>query len=148
VCSIKEWEQFREHVSYTFKNDNNFAEMRDAELLRERVTLLTQVQPYIGLYYSNSWVKRNVLRLSEEEVDTMGKEIEEEKKSGELPLPIAGPDGQMPGGLDQGQGQPGAPGQEPAPQPVDNTDDGGDGQSESMTPGLDRDVMRGFSSKR
>lgn len=148
VCSIKEWEQFREHISYTFKNDNNFAEMRDAELLRERVTLLTQVQPYIGLYYSNSWVKRNVLRLSEEEVDTMGKEIEEEKKSGELPLPIAGPDGQMPGGLDQDQGQPGAPGQQPAPQPVDNTNDGGDGQSESMTPGLDRDVMRGFSSKR
>lgn len=148
VCSIKEWEQFREHISYTFKNDNNFAEMRDAELLRERVTLLTQVQPYIGLYYSNSWVKRNVLRLSEEEVDTMNKEIEEEKKNGELPLPIAGPDGQMPGGLDQGQGQPGAPGQEPAPQPVDNTNDGGDGQSESMTPGLDRDVMRGFSSKR
>lgn len=148
VCSIKEWEQFREHISYTFKNDNNFAEMRDAELLRERVTLLAQVQPYIGLYYSNGWIKRNVLRLSEEEVDTMGKEIEEEKKSGELPLPIAGPDGQMPGALDQDQGQPGAPGQEPAPQPVDNTDDGGDGQSESMTPGLDRDVMRGFSSKR
>lgn len=148
VCSIKEWEQFREHISYTFKNDNNFAEMRDAELLRERVTLLTQVQPYIGLYYSNGWIKRNVLRLSEEEVDQMNKEIEEEKKSGELPLPIAGPDGQMPGALDQDQGQPGAPGQEPAPQPVDNTDDGGDGQSESMTPGLDRDVMRGFSGKR
>ena len=148
VCSIKEWEQFREHISYTFKNDNNFAEMRDAELLRERVTLLAQVQPYIGLYYSNGWIKRNVLRLSEEEVDQMSKEIEEEKKSGELPLPIAGPDGQMPNGLDQGQGQPGAPGQEPAPQPVDNTNDGGDGQSESMTPGLDRDVMRGFSSKR
>lgn len=146
VCSIKEWEQFREHVSYTFKNDNNFAEMRDAELLRERVTLLTQVQPYIGLYYSNGWIKRNVLRLSEEEVDQMNKEIEEEKKNGELPLPIAGPDGQMPNGLEQGQ--PGAPGQEPTPQPVDNTNDGGDGQSESMTPGLDRDVMSGFSGKR
>jgi hypothetical protein len=113
VCSIKEWEQFREHISYTFKNDNNFAEMRDAELLRERVTLLTQVQPYIGLYYSNGWIKRNVLRLSEEEVDQMNKEIEEEKKNGELPLPIAGPDGQMPNGLEQGQ--PGAPGQDPGP---------------------------------
>lgn len=143
VCSIREWEQFREHISYTFKNDNNFAEMRDAELLRERVTLLTQVQPYIGLYYSNGWIKRNVLRLSEDEVDTMNKEIEEEKKNGELPLPIPGADGQMPGALDQGQ-----PGQEPQPQPVDNTNDEQDGDGESMTPGLDRDVAKSFSSKR
>ncbi len=144
VCSIKEWEKFREHISYTFKNDNNFAEMRDAELLRERMTLLTQVQPYIGLYYSNGWIKRNVLRLSEDEVDQMNKEIEEEKERGELPLPIPGPDGQMQNGLDQGQ--PGAPGQEPPPQPVDNTADEQD-TTETMTPGLDKDVMRGFSRK-
>lgn len=145
VCSIKEWEEFREHISYTFKNDNNFAEMRDAELVRERVTLLTQVQPYIGLYYSNSWIKRNVLRLSEDEVDQMNKEIEEEKASGELPLPIPGPDGQMQTGLDQGQ--PGAGGG-PDAQPVDNTTDGEEKTTESLTPGLDRDVSKGFSRKR
>lgn len=147
VCSIKEWEEFREHISYTFKNDNNFAEMRDAELVRERVTLLTQVQPYIGLYYSNSWIKRNVLRLSEDEVDQMNKEIEEEKASGELPLPIPGPDGQMQNGLEQGQDGAGG-GQEPAPQPVDNTTDGEEKSTESLTPGLDRDVAKGFGRKR
>lgn len=143
VCSFDEYEQFREHISYTFKNDNNFAEMRDAELTRERVTLLTQVQPFIGVYYSNAWVKRNVLRLSEDETEIIDKEIEKEKASGELPLPMMGPDGQqqgMPGqpgqdGQDQGQGQPA--------QPFDNTTDAGEsGQTESMTPGLDQSLKR------
>jgi len=147
VCSIKEWEKFREHISYTFKNDNNFAEMRDAELVRERVTLLTQVQPYIGIYYSNSWVKRNILRLSEEEVDQMKKEIDEEKESGELPLPMMGPDGSQQNGLEQG-GQDGATPTGPTPTPVDNTTDGEEKSTESMTPGLDREVSKSFARKR
>jgi len=136
VCSKEDWEKFREHISYTYKNDNNFSEMRDAELLRERTTLLTQVQPYIGLYYSNSWVKRNVLHLSEEEIQQMQKEIDEEKESGELPLPAMGPDGQpLPPGQDGQQ-------QLPAPQPFDNTVDSQEEGTESLTPGLDKQVAK------
>lgn len=137
VCSFEEWEKFREQISYSYKNDNNFSEMRDAELLRERIGLLMQVQPYIGTYYSNGWVKRHVLHLSEEEVDTMQKEIEEEKSSGELPLQIPG----MPGADGQPQGIPGEEGQPGGtPTPVDNTTDMSEIGAESLTPGLDQAV--------
>jgi DNA-dependent RNA polymerase auxiliary subunit epsilon len=153
VCSLEEWETFRENISYDFKNDNNFAEMRDAELLRERVTLLAQVQPYIGTYYSNVWVKRHVLHLSDEEIEDIADEIDEETKRGELPLALSGmmgPDGQpmQPGGM---PGQPGAggegggmPGQ---PQPEDNTVDTSEQPSQSQTPGLDRSVEKAFKRR-
>jgi len=148
VCSLEDWEKFRENISYDFKSDNNFAEMRDAELLRERVTLLAQVQPYIGLYYSNVWVKRHVLHLSDEDIEEIADEIDEETKSGELPLPpppgmgVPGIPGQ-PGGAPGGQpgGMPGAP------QPFNNTQDAGEQPSESLTPGLDKAVDRQFGKK-
>jgi len=148
VCSFEEWDQFREHISYTFKNDNNFSELRDAELLRERVGLLMQVQPYIGIYYSNGWIKRHVLHLSDEEIETMTKEIEEEKSRGELPLPVPGmgPDGQPMG--QAGGEQPGQDGQQSAPTPVDNTVDSDEQGTETMTPGLDRAVNRGMGRSR
>lgn len=137
VCSLKEWNEFREYISYTYKNDNNFAEMRNAELLRERVTLLAQIQPYIGLYYSNAWVKRNVLQLTEEETNQMNKEIEEEKERGELPLPSEGGDDQPQAGEDQ------------QPPQIDNTTDKEEeGSIESLTPELDRDVEQGFRGKQ
>lgn len=149
VCSLEEWATFREEISYDFKNDNNFAELRDAELLRERVTLLMQVQPYIGVYYSNTWVKRHILHLSDEEITDMADEIDEETKRGELPLP-------PPPGMDAGGGAPGQPGGgmgQPGGDmaqgaPVDNTQDTGEQPTESLTPGLDRAVDTQFASKR
>lgn len=152
VCSLEEWGIFREQISYDFKNDNNFAEMRDAELLRERVTLLLQVQPFIGTYYSNVWVRRHVLHLSDEDIEMIADEIDEETKSGELPLQIPGmmgPDGQPMGG-----GAPGAPGGAGAeggmpgqPPPEDNTVDTSEQPSQSQTPGLDRSVEKAFKRR-
>jgi hypothetical protein len=150
VCSIEEWQKFREDISYDFKNDNNFAEMRDAELTRERVTLLMQIQPYIGTYYSNGWVKRHVLHQSDEDIKTMADEIDEETERGELPLP-------PPPGMEQpgmggppgaGGGQPGMPGGMPTPPPQDNTQDSTEISRESQTPGLDNEVNKTFLGKR
>lgn len=151
VCSLDEWATFRENISYEFKNDNNFAEMRDAELTRERVTLLGQVQPYIGVFYSVAWVKRHILHLSDEEIEEMGDQIDEETKSGELPLPIAAP------GMEQGMpgqpgGMPGGPGggapMAGAPVPEDNTRDTGESPEQTNTPGLDRSVEKSLLGKR
>ena len=151
VCSLEEWEIFREDISYEFKSDNNFSEMRDAELTRERVTLLAQVQPFIGVYYSNSWVKRHVLHQSDEDIKDIADEIDEETKRGELPLPPP-PGMEPPGGM---PGQPGgAPGGMPgqpaelAPPPEDNTQDMGEQPQGSNTPGLDRSVEKSFLGKR
>lgn len=151
VCSLDEWSTFRENISYEFKNDNNFSELRDAELLRERVTLLGQVQPYIGVFYSVAWVKRHILQLTDEEIEEMADQIDEETKAGELPLPIAAP------GMEQGMpGQPGGmPGQPGggapmagAPQPEDNTRDTLESPEQTNTPGLDRSVEKSALGKR
>lgn len=149
VCSLDEWETFREDISYDFKSDNNFAEMRDAELTRERVTLLAQVQPFIGIYYSNTWVKRHILHQSDEEIKQIADEIDEETQRGELPLPPPPgmePPGGMPGGAPGGM--PGQPGGMDSPPPEDNTQDTGEQPQGSNTPGLDRSVEKSFLGKR
>ena len=78
ICTTEEWDEFKESVYYDFKKDNNFVEMREAELIRERVLTATQLDPFIGKYYSSKWVKKNVLRMTDEEIEEMEKEIEEE----------------------------------------------------------------------
>lgn len=78
ICTREEWKQFKDDVYYDYVKDNNFTEMRDADLMRERVNLLTLIEPYIGTFYSKTWVDKNVLRLNEEEVELMKKEIEKD----------------------------------------------------------------------
>ena len=78
IMSTEEWDIAKESIYYDFKKDNNFSEMREAELLRERLNLLGTVDPYIGRYYSTEWVRKNVLQLSDEEILKMDKEIKQE----------------------------------------------------------------------
>ena len=78
ICTTEEWDEFKEAIYYDFKKDNNFVEMREAELIRERVLTATQLDPFIGKYYSSKWVKKNVLRMTDEDIEEMEKEIEEE----------------------------------------------------------------------
>ena len=126
ICTVEEWEDFKEAIYYDYKKDNNFAEMREAEVLRERVLTATQLDPFIGRYYSSKWIKKNVLRMTEEEINEMEKEIEEE---GESASPILGGDANA--------AQTGADAEAEA---VDNTTDGA-GQ-ESETPQLDDAVNK------
>ncbi|MGI9572088.1 MAG: portal protein [Candidatus Actinomarinaceae bacterium] len=78
IMSVEEWDIAREDIYYDFKKDNNFSEMREAELLRERLNLLGTVDPYIGRYYSTKWVKKNVLQMSDEDIMKMDKEMKKE----------------------------------------------------------------------
>ena len=123
ICTVEEWEEFKESISYDFKKDNNFTEMRDAEIMRERILTATQIDPYIGRYYSSAWVKKHVLHMTQEEIDEMQKEIEAE---GELAGPVLGQPGQEQGGQPQ--------------EPIDNTVENGD--AESPTPQLDDAVNK------
>jgi hypothetical protein len=126
ICTVEEWEDFKESIYYDYKKDNNFAEMREAEVLRERVLTATQLDPFIGRYYSSKWIKKNVLRMTEEEINEMEKEIEEE---GESAAPVLGGDANA--------AQSSADAEAEA---VDNTTDGS-GQ-ESETPQLDDAVNK------
>ena len=87
ICTADEWDQFKEHIYYDFIKDNNFSELKDAELMRERLSLLSAVDPYTGRYFSQAWIQRHVLRLTDDEIKEMQDEIDEEKESG-LGLPV------------------------------------------------------------
>lgn len=82
VCTEEEFKEFREYIHFDYIYDNNFSELKDAELMKDRVSLLTMVDPYVGKYYSMDWIRRNVLRMSDDEIKEIDKEIEKETKSG------------------------------------------------------------------
>lgn len=84
VMTEKDWEVIREDITLDFLEDNYFAELKEMEILRERMEMLAQVDEYIGKYFSNEWVRRNILRLDDETIKQMTKEIEDEAKSGEI----------------------------------------------------------------
>ena len=87
ICTNEEWNDFKEHIYYDFIKDNNFSELKDAELMKERLSLLSAVDPYTGRYFSQNWIQQNVLRLTDDEIKKMQTEIDEEKEMG-LGLPV------------------------------------------------------------
>jgi hypothetical protein len=131
ICSQEEWETFREDVFYDYRKDNNFTELRDAELLSQRLQTLGQIDPYVGRYYSQEWVKKNVLHLTDDEVEEMQKQIDSEPEKQQL-----GPDGQP---MQQDMQQPDQATPEQFP-PEDNVTE--TGSEESSTPELDSVVKR------
>ena len=82
ICTADEWNDFKEHIHYDFIKDSNFTEMKEAELMKERLGLLDAVDPYVGRYYSQAWVQRNVLRMNDDEIKQMQKEMDQEKEQG------------------------------------------------------------------
>ena len=87
ICTAEEWDIFKENIHYDFIKDNNFAELKEAELMTQRLQLLGAVDPYTGRYFSQAWIQRNVLRLTDDQIKEMETEIDKEKEEG-LGLPV------------------------------------------------------------
>ena len=87
ICTADEWDQFKENIYYDFIKDNNFSELKEAELMQNRLGLLASVDPYTGRYFSQAWIQRNVLRMTDDEIKEIQSEIDEEKAEG-LGLPV------------------------------------------------------------
>ena len=79
VIADEEWKDMKEHIQYDFLQDNNFTELKNAELMRERLEMLGQVESYVGQYFSKSWVKKNVLKFTDEEIEEMDNEMGQEE---------------------------------------------------------------------
>jgi hypothetical protein len=88
ICTNEEWNLFKEHIHYDFIRDNNFSELKESELINQRLSLLGAVDPYTGRYFSQKWIQQNVLRLSDDEIEEMQEQIDKEKEMG-LGLPVA-----------------------------------------------------------
>jgi hypothetical protein len=83
IMNKTEWAMVRDSISYTFENDNHFEELKNAEIMTERLRLLNDVDQLVGTYFSKEWVRKNVLRMSETEIENMQKEIDQESEDGE-----------------------------------------------------------------
>jgi hypothetical protein len=75
ICSPEEWHILKEKIHYDFLKDNNFSELKEAELLNNRLLLINSVTPFVGTYFSKNWVRKNVLNMNEEEINMMEQEI-------------------------------------------------------------------------
>jgi hypothetical protein len=99
VVTPEDWEKMSEHIQYDFLYDNHFSELKDSELLTERLNLAQTAEPYVGKYFSQDYVRRKILRQSDQEIIEQDKIIEKEIKDGIIPDPSAMPmDGSVPGG--------------------------------------------------
>ena len=87
VITPEDWEVMSEHIQYDFLYDNHFAELKEAELMNERLTLCQTAETYVGKYYSQDYIRRKVLRQTDEEIIEQDKLIEKEIKAGIIPDP-------------------------------------------------------------
>ena len=87
VITPEDWETMSEHIQYDFLYDNHFSELKESELLNERLGNVANAEPYIGKYYSQDYVRRKILRQTDEEIIEQDKLIEKEIKAGIIPDP-------------------------------------------------------------
>ena len=113
IITPEDWEQMNDHIQYDFLYDNHFAELKEAELLTERLNLLQTVEPYIGRFYSQDYVRRHVLQQTDNDILEQDELIEKEIEDGIIPDPNAMVDSMgMEGGTP-------VPGGSPVPEPTD-----------------------------
>jgi hypothetical protein len=87
IISIDDWEEISDHIQYDFLYDNQFAELKESELMNERLGTLATIEPYIGKYYSVEYVRRKVLRQTDAEIIEIDEQIEKEIADGIIPDP-------------------------------------------------------------
>jgi len=106
IITPEDWEIMSEHIQYDFLYDNHFAELKDAELLNERLNMVQIAEPYVGKYFSQDYLRRKILRQTDEEILEQDKIMKKEIKDGIIPDPNAP--------IDPMTGMPLEPGQQPA----------------------------------
>ena len=87
IITPEDWEIMEEHIQYDFLYDNHFAELKDAELLNERLGMVATAEPYIGKYFSKDYVRRKILRQTDLEIVEQDELIKKEIESGIIPDP-------------------------------------------------------------
>ena len=78
VITESDWEEWKSQITVDFQRDNHFTELKDAELLQNRLQTLDQVSQYVGEYFSREWAMKNVMMMSDEDIEEMKKQVEGE----------------------------------------------------------------------
>ena len=87
ICTPEDWEIMSEHIQYDFLYDNHFTELKNSELLNERLNSVATAEPYVGRFFSQDYVRRNILHQTDEEIIEQDKLIEKEIADGTIPDP-------------------------------------------------------------
>jgi hypothetical protein len=89
IVTPEDWENMRDHIQYDFLCDNHFAELKESELLTNRLSIVTSMEAYIGKYFSTEYVRKKILRQTDVEIIEIDKQIDDEIEKGILPDPNA-----------------------------------------------------------
>lgn len=84
ICTLEEWDAFKEYINFDFVKDNFFTELKEAEITSERLGLLGLIAPYTGVYYSEEWIRKNILRMNDDDIRKMKKQMEQESAEKEF----------------------------------------------------------------
>ena len=88
IVTPEDWEVLSDHIQYDFVYDNHFAELKESELMNERLGVVAAIDPYIGKYFSLEYVRRNVLKQKDEEIIEIDKQMQNEIKDGKVADPM------------------------------------------------------------
>jgi len=106
VITPEDWEIMSEHIQYDFLYDNHFAELKESELMAERLTMVASAEPYVGRYFSQDYLRRKILRQTDEEIIEQDKLMKKEIADGVVPDPAMMMDPNMEGGSGGDLGKP------------------------------------------
>jgi hypothetical protein len=87
IITPEDWEVMSEHIQYDFLYDNHFSELKETELLNERLTMVQTAEPYVGKYFSQDYVRRRILRQTDIEILEQDALIKKEIENGIIPDP-------------------------------------------------------------
>ena len=85
IITEEDWDNWKQDIHIDYVRDNHFTELKDAEILQNKLQTLDNMQQYVGEYFSKEWVMKNVLYLDDDAIEDMKKQIDDEEKSGEIP---------------------------------------------------------------
>ena len=100
VVTPEDWETMSEHIQFDFLYDNHFSELKEAELMENRINLATLAEPYVGKYFSQDYVRRKIIRQTDADILEEDAKIEQEIKDGIIVDPLEAAmavDGMQPG---------------------------------------------------
>lgn len=123
VVNRKQWIKLKNDIYYEFAHDNHFTELKEMEILRERIGVATEMDPFVGKYVSLEYMRKKVFRMTDEEIKEMDKQMKKEREDPENPMnivPPQDPNAPAAGGNPYDQGGPGDQQPAVAPPPPDN----------------------------
>ena len=82
IITDGDWNLWKNDITVDFLRDNHFAELKDSEILQNRLNTMDQISQYVGEYFSREWVMKNVMQMSEEDIDEMKAQVEAENSAG------------------------------------------------------------------